>query len=62
MAEMVFYWGNKSSLSYLAVVSILVITLVHWDICSSIELRFKIVLILRDILQKNKINGNKPMY
>ena len=55
MAEMMFYWGNKSSLSYLAVVSILVITLVHWDICSSIELRFKIVLILRDILQK-KLN------
>ena len=59
MAEMVFYWGNKSSLSYLAVVSILVITLVHWDIC---KLRFKIVLILRDILQKNKTNGNKPMH
>ena len=53
MAEMVFYWGNKSYLSYLAVVSILVITLVHWDICSSIELRFEIVLILRDILQIN---------
>ena len=62
MAEMVFYWGNKSSLSYLAVVSILVITLVHWDSCNSLDIQFKTVLILSDILQKNKTNGNKPMY